>query len=282
LGSASPAILEKTGAKPFDICTVGQHDTASAVVAVPAMEEKFAYISSGTWSLMGIETDEMIISDMAFQENFANEGGVGGKNRFLKNIMGLWILQQCRHQWTQSGTCLTYEELENTAARAEPFHSIIDPDNPRFFQPGVMIGKIQSMCRETNQPIPETIGEVTRCVLESLALTYRHTLDLLEEITGIPIPVVHIIGGGSQSDSLNQMAASAMNRPVTAGPCEAAALGNLCAQWLAAGEIQDVPEARNNIRRSFQFREYSPGDRTRWDEAYGRYQEIKAKLKSTG
>jgi sugar (pentulose or hexulose) kinase len=282
LGLASRAILDKTGTTPFDICTVGQHDTASAVAAVPAMEEHFAYISSGTWSLMGIETDEMITSDVSFQKNLANEGGLGGKNRFLKNIMGLWILQQCRHQWKDSGISLTYEEIENAAAQAIPFRSIIDPDDSAFFQPGNMIGKIQSMCRETNQPIPETIGEISRCVLESLALTYRDTLGLLEEIEGYPIPVVHIIGGGSQSNTLNQMAASAMNRPVWAGPCEAAAIGNLCAQWIAAGEIKDVPEARQIIRQSFEIQEYTPGNHTQWDDAFERYKEIIAKRKSTG
>jgi len=271
LGMAKPDIYDLTGVKPFSICTVGHHDTASAVVAVPSLENHFAYISSGTWSLMGIETDEMITSDPAFQYNFANEGGVGGRNRFLKNIMGLWLIQECQRQFGSQGIHCTFEEMDVEAEKVLPFRSIINPDDPLFFQPGDMIGVIQSKCRAWNQPVPATVGEITRCIKESLALAYRATLEKLEEVTGFEIPCVHIIGGGGRSALLNQFAASAMKRPVFAGPYEAAAIGNLCAQFISAGEIDDVGEARRVVRSSFKIREFLPEKDSAWDEAYERF-----------
>ena len=264
----------KPGQSRFTICTVGHHDTASAVAAMPSLENHFAYISSGTWSLMGVETDMMITSDAAYQYNFANEGGVGGRNRFLKNIMGLWLLQECQRQFSAQGMGFTFDEMDTAAKEATPFRSIINPDDPLFFQPGDMIGKVQSKCREWNQPVPETVGEVTRCIQESLALTYRATLEKLEEVTGFQIPSVHIIGGGARSDLLNQFAASAMRRPVFAGPYEAAALGNICAQMIAAGEMTGLEDARRVIRSSVSLCEYLPEMDPRWDDAYDRYLRI--------
>jgi rhamnulokinase len=275
LGEARPDILALTGVEPFSICTVGHHDTASAVVAVPSLEKHFAYISSGTWSLMGTETDEMITSEIAFQYNFANEGGVGGRNRFLKNIMGLWLFQQCQRQFGSRGIIRTFEEMDGEAEKALPFRSIIDPDDTRFFQPGDMIGELQSSCREWNQPMPETVGEITRCIKESLALAYRATLEKLEQVTGFNFPCVHIIGGGARSTLLNQFAASAMRRPVFAGPDEAAAIGNLCTQFISAGEMDDLGEARRVVRSSFNIREYLPEEDASWDEAYDRFLLIK-------
>ena len=268
LAEVKPEIMDQTGAKRFTICTVGQHDTASAVAAMPTLEKHAAYISSGTWSLMGVETDNLITSDAAYQYNFANEGGVGGRNRFLKNIMGLWLLQECQRQFSAGGMVYTFAEMDSAARVAAPFRSIIDPDDPLFFQPGGMIGKIQSKCREWNQPVPETVSEVTRCIQESLALTYRSTLDKLEEVTGFHIPSVHIIGGGAKSDLLNQFAVLAMRRPIFVGPYEAAALGNIIAQMIAVGEMTGLDDARRVISSSVPICEYLPEKDPRWDDAY--------------
>jgi sugar (pentulose or hexulose) kinase len=275
LGEAKPNILDLTGAERFLICAVGHHDTASAVVAVPSLENHFAYISSGTWSLMGTETDEMITSNPAFRYNFANEGSVGGRNRFIKNIMGLWLIQECQRQFASRGIAPTFEEMDGEAEKAPPFRSIINPDDPLFFQRGDMIGKIQSRCQEWNQPIPETVGEITRCIKESLALVYRSTLEKLEEITGFKFLCIHIIGGGARSALLNRFAASAMKRPVFAGPYEAAAIGNLCTQFISAGEMDDLGEVRRVIRSSFDIREFLPEKDSSWDEAYERFLLIK-------
>ncbi len=277
LGQVKPEVQNKTGAGLFSVCTVGQHDTASAVGAVPAMEKQFAYISSGTWSLMGIETAEMVLSDAAFQNNFANEGGVGGRNRFLKNCMGLWLMQECRRQFASQGEVYTFEEMDTAAYQAAPFRSIIDSDDPLFFQPGDMIGKIQSKCRLWKQPIPETIGEITRCIQESLALSYRAILEKLEMVVGIDIPCVYIIGGGARSNLLNQFASSAMKKPVKVGPCEAAAIGNLCAQMISAGEMDGWPEARQVIRASYPIVEFLPEPDSGWDDAYSRFHKIQEK-----
>jgi rhamnulokinase len=275
LGHAQTNILDQTGMKPFLIYAVGHHDTASAVAAVPSLEEHFAYISSGTWSLVGTETAEMITSEAAFQDNFANEGGVGGRNRFSKNVMGLWLLQECQRQFSSQGVTRTYEEMDGEAEKAMPFRSLIDPDDALFFEPGNMIGKIQARCREWRQPVPETVGEVTRCIKESLALAYRATLEKLEEVTGLKFPCVHIIGGGAKSDLLNRMAASAMKRPVLAGPYEASAIGNLCAQFIASGEISGLSEARHVVRSSFKISEFVPENAPCWDAVYERFLKIK-------
>lgn len=275
LGEARPEILALTGMKPFSICAVGHHDTASAVAAVPSLEKHFAYISSGTWSLMGTETSGMITSDSAFKFNFANEGGVGDRNRFLKNIMGLWLIQECQRQFASLGAVRTFKEMDGEAEKALPFRSIIDPDDLLFFQPCDMIGRIQSKCREWNQPVPETVGEITRCIQESLALAYRLTLEKLEEATGYEFPCVHIIGGGAKSVLLNRFAACAMKRPVLAGPYEAAAIGNLCTQFISAGEMKDLGEVRRVVRSSFLIREFLPEQACSWDEAFERYMLIK-------
>ncbi len=259
----------------FNVCAVGHHDTASAVAAVPARKAPFAYLSSGTWSLMGTETAKMITTDAAFRLNFANEGGLEGRNRFLKNIMGLWLLQEVRCQYAKRGTPCDFASMDVEAAEAQAFRSIIDPDDPIFFEPGDMVGKIQAQCKRTGQPIPETVGEVTRCVQESLALTYHPTLLQLERLTGFQFESLHVIGGGSRSQVLNQMTASAVGRPVFAGPVEAAAIGNLCAQFIAAGELSGLDEARQVVARSFELNEYLPGPDAGWHEAFERYKGIK-------
>ena len=271
LGKASQELLDQTGMGLFSVCTVGHHDTASAVAAVPSLERHFAYISSGTWSLMGTETGQMITSEAAFRANFANEGGLGGRNRFSKNIMGLWLLQECQRQLAAMGMRRTFEEMDREAESAARFRSIINPDEALFFEPGDMIGKVQSRCREGGQAVPESVGEITRCIKESLALAYRITLETLEKVSGVNYACVHIIGGGARSNLLNQMAASAMRRPVLAGPYDATAIGNLCAQFMAAGELADLEEARRVVRASFEICEFVPEDEAGWEEAYERY-----------
>jgi rhamnulokinase len=259
----------------FNVCATGHHDTASAVAAVPARKTPFAYLSSGTWSLMGTETAKMITTDAAFRLNFANEGGLAGRNRFLKNIMGLWLLQEAQRQFAEKGISRDFASMDADAAEAQPFRSIINPDDTDFFEPGNMVGKIQTQCMRTGQPIPETVGEVTRCVQESLALTYRATLLQLERLTGFQFDSLHVIGGGSRSRVLNQMTASALELPIYAGPVEAAAIGNLCAQFIAAGEISGLDEARQVVARSFELEEYLPQRDTRWQEARERFELIR-------
>ncbi len=274
LGQAHAGLCANLGVQRFSVCTVGHHDTASAVVAVPSLEKQFAYISSGTWSLMGTETDGMITSDAAYRDNFANEAGVGGKNRFLKNIMGLWLAQECKRQYAAQGVKRTFAEMDAESENATPFRSLIDPDDPLFFQPGDMIGKIQRKCKELSQPVPETPAEMNRCIKESLALAYRRTLERIERAVNFTFPCVHIIGGGAQSALLNRFTASALGRPVLAGPFEAAAAGNLCAQYISSGEIDGLDEARRIVHDSFQIQEYLPQRDAGWDEAYGRFLEI--------
>jgi len=271
IGRAGKDVLSETGASPFNVTYVCHHDTASAVMAVPSNAERFAYISSGTWSLMGTETKEMITTPQAFAFNFANEGGFGGTNRFLKNIMGLWILQECKREFDSGGLGLSYADLDALAEQAPPFHSLIDPNDPVFFTPGGMVGKIRKKCAASGQREPETPGEITRCVKESLALAYRSTLEQIEETAGFTIGSVHILGGGAQSVLLNRFAASALGRPVYAGPVEAAAIGNLCAQFIAAGELSGLAEARRLVRDSFPVTDYVPENTAAWEDAYARF-----------
>ncbi len=277
LGEVKREILEKTGVGSLSIYSVGHHDTASAVVAVPSLEDNFAYISSGTWSLVGTETMQMITTDLAFQDNFANEGGVGNTNRFSKNVAGLWLIQEFQHQLISSKINRSFEEMDIEAEKAKPFTSIINPDDDRFFEPDDIVKKIQNFCLDSQQPVPETIGEVTRCIKESLALAYRETLEKLEKLVGWQFPCVYIIGGGAKSDLLNRLTASAVNKPVLAGPFEATAIGNLCTQYLATGEIHDLKEIRRIVRSSFPIREYLPHNSTAWEIAYDRFLTMKKK-----
>jgi len=274
LGQARAELCAYLGAPRFSVCTVGHHDTASAVVAVPCLDQHFVYISSGTWSLMGTETDGRITTGATCRENFANEGGVGGKNRLLKNIMGLWLLQECKKQYESLGLKRTFTELDAEAEQSTPFRSLINPNDPLFFQPGDMIGKIQRKCRQWRQPLPETPAEMTRCIKESLALAYRWTLEQIESAAQFSVPYIHVIGGGAHSALLNQFTASAIGRPVLAGPYEAAAVGNLCAQYMANGEIAGLGQARQVIRQSFEIQEYLPENHARWEDAYARFREI--------
>ncbi len=266
-GKLRPELANELGIKQADFAVVGSHDTASAVAAIPG-NGNFAFCSSGTWSLFGIESDFPILTEAARQGNFSNEGTVQGGFRLLKNIVGLWIIQECRRQWLNAGICCTWDDIVAEARKAEPFMAIIDPDSSEFFGGGHMIESIQQYCRNTGQPVPQTIGQIARCVYESLALKYRWAFERLEEIKGQRIDTLHIVGGGVQNKLLNQMAADSINRKVVAGPIECAAMGNLLAQAIALGDIKDVTELRNVVSNSEQLEVYTPNHTRHWDNAY--------------
>ncbi|MCG3119018.1 MAG: L-Rhamnulokinase [bacterium] len=253
---------------PVPVIAVGCHDTACAVAAVPTQREHWAYLSSGTWSLMGVEVREPVINARSLELNFTNEGGVAGTIRLLKNIMGLWLLQECRRQWSRDGKNFDYEQLMHLAANVRPFRSLLHPDDPTFLHPEDMPQAIADFCRRTKQPVPQSEGEFVRCILESLALQYRRVMEMLEELQGHQIEVLHIVGGGSQNVLLNQMAADAIGKPVLAGPVEATALGNVAVQAMAMGEFRDLAEARAAIKSSFPIQEFQPRDIEPWNAAY--------------
>ncbi|MCE9544103.1 MAG: rhamnulokinase [Planctomycetia bacterium] len=277
LGPLTSQVAADTGVQGVEVVLPGTHDTASAVMAVPtdqapSTKPTWCYISSGTWSLMGVEVPQPVINDRCRELNFTNEGGVGGTIRLLKNICGLWLVQECRRVWALEGADHGWAELTQMAAEAEPLRSFIFPDNSLFNAPSNMPETIRRFCRDTGQPIPESKGAIIRCALESLALRYRQVLGDLEELVGGKIQTVHVVGGGTQNKQLCQMTADACQRRVVAGPVEATAVGNLMMQAVAAGDVRDITQARDVIRRSFDVEEYAPRDRAeRWDEAYTRY-----------
>lgn len=267
LGPLLPEIVAETGLKDVRVVVPGSHDTASAVLAVPAAGERWCYISSGTWSLMGIETAAPVINEDACRWNFTNEAGVAGTTRLLKNISGLWLIQECQRSWRDEGHDYDWKRLTSMAEEAEPLRSVIDADDPRLIAPRDMPAKLATLCREASQPIPETHGAIVRCALESLALKYREVLGKLERLSGGRIEQIHIVGGGSQNGLLCQMTADACERPVLAGPMEATAIGNVLMQAIAAGEIADVAAARDVVRRSFDPVAYQPQSDSAWARA---------------
>ena len=248
------------------------HDTGSAYLAVPARDERAVYLSSGTWSVLGVESDHPIISKAARLANFTNEGGAWARYRFLKNIMGLWIIQECKREWDRRADAVDFAGLVKLAEQAPAFKAVIDVDDPRFLAPGNMPARIQDYCRETNQPVPEGRGEISRVIYESLALKYRWAIERLEQdLLHKRIDVLHIVGGGSKNVMLNRMTAGAIRRPVIAGPGEGTVIGNLLVQAMALGEIKSIPELRQVVAASFENVEYLPeGDPAAWDEAYER------------
>ena len=274
LGPVLPTVAEHTGAKGVPVIATATHDTASAVAAVPATTPNYAYISSGTWSLMGIETTQPIINETVRTHNFTNEGGVAGTFRFLKNIMGLWLIQECRRTWAKEGDDLSYDDISGLAAAARPFKAVIDPDWPAFLAPGDMPARIVRFCKETRQNVPEGKGEIVRTVLEGLALKYRSTLDTLERLAGRRVETIHIVGGGCQNRLLCQFAADATGRPVIAGPVEATAAGNVLVQAMATGLVASLAEIRSIVRGSFQLEQSEPKDTSDWDEAYSRFRAL--------
>ncbi len=268
-GHLLPSIAEEIGINRAAHCAVGCHDTASAVAAIPG-QGNFAFCSSGTWSLFGVETDKPILTDVVRDANFTNEGTVQGGFRPLKNIMGLWLIQECRRDWIKAGHKYSWDEIVEMAKAAEPLRSIIDPDYGPFFSAGHMEEKIQDYCRKTGQPIPETPGQIARCIYESLALKYRWALERLEEIKGTKLDALNIVGGGIQNKLLNQMVADAIDRPVVTGPIEGAAIGNLLLQAVALGELKNIDEVRQVVRNSETVVTYEPHHTQAWEDAYGR------------
>jgi sugar (pentulose or hexulose) kinase len=259
------------GAAGIPVIAPACHDTGSAVAAVPAQGNDWCYISLGTCSLMGVELDQPLINDKALQYNYTNEGGVGGTIRFLKNIMGLWLVQECRRHFAKEGKEFSYAELTKMAADAPPLQCVVNPDHAPFGSPGDMPPKIADYCRKSNQRIPSTPGEFVRVCLDSLALAYRRTLAGLEDLLGRRISVIHIVGGGTQNELLTQMAADACNRPVVAGPVEATAIGNILVQAMATGDVTSLTDARAIVRSSFDVKRYDPRDTARWDAAYDQF-----------
>lgn len=266
-GKLTESLATHVNLKPVPFAVVGEHDTASAVAAIPG-KGNFAFCSSGTWSLFGVETDEPKITDTVFEANFANEGTVQGGFRPLRNIMGLWIIQECRREWIRQGENLSWNGIVLAASGAPELASIINSDSPEFFSAGNMIQKIQSYCRQTGQKVPETIGEISRCVYESLALKYRKALGDLEEIKGEPLTALQIVGGGIQNKLLNQMIANSIGRPVVTGPIEGAAMGNVLMQAVALGELSGIEDVRRVVAQSCEIDEYAPHRSQRWDDAY--------------
>lgn len=271
LGDMRRSVAQELGFDHIPMIAPATHDTGSAVAAVPATDDSYAYISSGTWSLMGIESKQPIINEQSRALNFTNEGGVGGAFRVLRNIMGLWLVQECRRTWEREGREYSYAELTDMAAAAEPFRSIVDPDDQSFLKPGDMPARIREFCKRTNQPVPEDVGSVVRTALDSLALKYRWVLERLELLAGHRLERIHIVGGGTQNRFLCQLAANATGRPVIAGPVEATAIGNIIVQAIGLGHIGSLDEGREIVRNSFDVITYEPKPEGSIDDAYLRF-----------
>lgn len=272
VGAITADVQKQTGYGAIPVIAVAGHDTGSAVAAVPAKNEKFAYLSSGTWSLMGIETKEAIINHISYERNFTNEGGIEGTTRFLKNICGMWLYERCRKEWTDAPK--SHPELIAEAMKQPAFQSIINSDDACFANPSSMIDAIQTYCKETNQHVPQGYAEICRCIFDSLALRYRQVFSYLTEMASFPIEVLHIIGGGSLNDNLNQFTANSCGVEVLAGPQEGTALGNIMVQAKAAGEVKDLWDMRKVIANSLNLKRFSPADKEIWDAAYVKYLKI--------
>ena len=277
IGTLTEEVQRLTGLGPVPVIAVAGHDTGSAVAAVPAKDENFAYLSSGTWSLMGIETKDAIINDLSYERNFTNEGGVEGTTRFLKNICGMWLYERCRLEWPEEVRKLSHPELQGSAMTIEPFRSLINPDDDCFAAPKSMTAAIQQYCRDTNQPVPETPAEFCRCIFDSLALRYRQVFEWLKEFASFDLNVLHIIGGGSLNKYLNQFTANSTGATVLAGPQECTALGNIMMQAKSAGIVKDIWQMRALIAASTQMVKYKPQDKEMWDKAYDKYLKITVK-----
>ena len=273
LGTLTEDIQKQTGLGAIPVISIAGHDTASAVAAVPAVNERFAYLSSGTWSLMGIEVKEAVINEKSAAKNFTNEGGVEGTTRFLKNICGMWLLEQCRKE-SKRIAAYSYDELNEIALASEPFRSIINPDAPCFANPESMIQAIQHYCELTEQPVPETDGHLIRCIFDSLAMRYKQVFKDLQDMAPFPIEQLHIIGGGSQNELLNQFTSNALGVPVIAGPTEATAIGNVMMQAKACKMVGSIQEMRSLIRSSVQTTTFEPKGTGLWDNAYPKYLKV--------
>jgi len=271
VGNLSDSIKEECNIKDVPVIAVAGHDTGSAVVAVPAENRNFAYLSSGTWSLMGIEVQDPIINNQTYELNFTNEGGVEGTTRFLKNITGMWLLEQCRKEWERKGKKYTYPEIVALAHSVHGFRSLIDPNHPAFANPQSMTNAIADYCRESGQKIPQTNAEYIRCIFDSLALKYKQVLNSLQQVAPFKIEKLHVIGGGSQNELLNQFTADSIGLPVMAEPSEATAIGNAMMQAKGLGIVESLDEMRNIIRNSVSPKMFYPENTAGWDETYSQY-----------
>ena len=274
LGALKPEICLELGIEPMEVIAVAGHDTQSALAAVPAKEKDFIFISCGTWSLFGTELERPVINELSERYNITNEGGYQGKTSFLKNIIGLWLIQESRRQWIREGREYSFGGLEEMAKKAEPFRSLIDPDGPEFVPAGNIPERIREYCRKTGQEIPVTEAQAVRCIDESLAFKYRMAFDEIKACTGKGYTAIHMVGGGTQSALLCQMTANACGCPVIAGPVEATVFGNMALQLLAVGAVKDLAQARQLVEASAQTQVYLPEDTARWNEVFGKYKEM--------
>lgn len=274
IGELDENVCAQTRLRKIPVVAVACHDTGSAVAAVPASSEDFAFISSGTWSVMGIESKTPVISERSYRYNISNEGGVCGIFRVIKNIMGLWLLQRCKREWAKDRD-YSYDELTRLAETSVPLRSIVDPDNPNFYNPESMILSIKEYCSSTDQIVPSDAGQIARIIFESLALAYRHTLAQLKEVSGRNVRQIHIVGGGSRNRLLCQLTADATGLPVYAGPAEATSIGNILVQAMASGRIATLKELREVVRHSFHLNFYTPQPTVDWDEAYDRFVKLR-------
>lgn len=274
IGPLLPPLVDETGAEGVSVVAVGAHDTASAVAATPAKGSGFAYVSLGTWALIGTETTSPVIDDKCMRLAFTNEGGVMGTNRLLKNATGLWIVQECQRNWSESGADISFAELAELASAAEPFQAFIDTDANDFAAPCDMPAIIRSYCESTGQKIPQDKGSIVRIVLESLALKINSVLKDLEELSGAPIGALHVVGGGTQNTLLCQFIANAIGRVVFSGPVEATAIGNIVMQMVALEDIDTVEDGRALVRRSFPIESYTPENSDVWQSAGARFSDM--------
>ncbi|GGH28453.1 rhamnulokinase [Paenibacillus segetis] len=274
IGELTDALCSELGVAKMKVIAVASHDTESAAAAVPASTSSYAYLVSGTWSLLGTAMTSPILDPAAMEYQFSNEGGADGTYHLLKNIMGLWIVQECKRKWEQQGTRHSFGDLVDLAEAAAPFHCLIDPDNLGFMNPDDMPEAIRSYCRETGQHVPLTVGEIIRCILESLALRYRQVLEQAEELTGSLFEGLHMVGGGIQNELLCRFTANALGRPVWTGPVEASAIGNMLVQLETCGHIGDLQDGIELVKSSFPINTYAPESQQEWSEAYARYMQI--------
>jgi rhamnulokinase len=272
VGNISDTVAKETGIGKIPVVAVSSHDTAAAIAAVPAEGENWAYLSSGTWSLMGIETKKPLINKETLEMNFTNEGGVEGTFRFLKNIAGMWLLEQCRKDWGPKNH--SYQGLVDMAKNEKPFQFFVDPDAPEFMNPENMVQAIKDYCVKTGQKTPESIGQVVRCIFDSLAMKYRKTLEFLKKVSPVPVEKLHIIGGGAKNTYLCQLTANATGMPVIAGPAEGTAIGNLLVQAMALGYLKSLAEIRRVVRNSIETTTCLPEDTEAWNKAYADYLKI--------
>jgi len=270
-GTLQKSVQDELGVKGIPVIAVASHDTGSAVISAPLEHSDDAYISSGTWSLLGTECEKPVINDTTLKLNYTNEGGINRSVRLLKNIMGLWVYQECRRAWKKEGIQVSYDEMDALAQAAAPFQAFINVDDETFYSPGNMPQKVIDYCNKTGQKVPSDMGSIIRLVMEGLALKYRSAVEGLEAITGRKVPALHIVGGGCKNTMLSRFTANLLKRPVTAGPIEATAIGNVMSQLIALKEVEDLQQAREVVKRSFPTEEYLPENVAQWDEAYSRY-----------